>query len=47
MESSGECMINDAALTTPAEDSCRSGVTFRSDEMRRVRGHEFNMKRQR
>ena len=30
MESNGECMINDVALTTNGEGSCKSGMTLGS-----------------
>ena len=40
METSGECMTNDAAL----EVVVTSGVTLGSYQVQGGRGHEFNMK---
>ena len=39
-------MINDTALTTPAGDSCTSGVTFGSYKVLGGGGHELDIKRQ-
>ena len=46
MERSGECMINNMALTTPGGSSHTSGVTLRSYQVCGGNGHELNMKRQ-
>ena len=46
MESSGECMINDTALTTPGGGSCASGETLGSYQVWGGRGHEVDMKQQ-
>ena len=43
MESSGECMINNTALTTLGGGSHVSGVTLGSYQVWGGRGHELNM----
>ena len=42
--SSGECMINDMALTTPGGGSGTFGMTIGSYQVREGREHELNMK---
>ena len=44
MESSGECIINDAALTIPGGGSHTSGVTLGSYQVWGGRRYELNIK---
>ena len=44
MESSGECMINDTALTNPEGGSCMPGLTLGSYQVQGGRGQELDMK---
>ena len=43
MESSGECIINDAALATLGRGFCVSGVTLGSYRVRETRGPELDI----